>query len=328
VELMNRRLLLGMMAAGFSSPRILFAQAARPKTVAVLFIGESDDDEPTAKPFFDAMTRFGWVEGKNIAYDRHAGKGTRQYLETMVSKAAGAEPDLIFATTASLATAVLKEVKDLPVVFVTMNDPVAGGLVATLHKPGRNATGAYQVPGDAAAKRFGYVRQAMPELKRMGAVFDRNGADYQARKENHIKTARAAGIELVTMDFTNFEAIAKIFAQFKRDNIAVAEMTPSFALTGRRREAAGLAERNGIALVAHRAEWADAGAILTYGVDIGENYRRAAAITHKILKGAKPAEIPVELPNRLELVANPRAALALGIALPKALLQQASRVIT
>jgi len=326
--LSNRRIALGAMAALAFAPGLLFAQAARLKTVAVLFIGDSDEDEPTAKPFFEAMTRFGWVEGKTITYDRHSGKGTRQYLDTMVSKAADSEPDLIFATTASLATAVLKEVKALPVVFVTMADPVAGGLVATLAKPGGNATGAYQVPGDAAAKRFAYVRQAIPGLKRMGAVFDRNGADYQARKEIHIKTARAAGIELVTMEFTNFEAIAKIFAQFKRDNISVAEMTPSFALTGRRREAAGLAERNGIALVAHRAEWADAGAILTYGVDIGENYRRAAAIAHKILKGAKAGEIPVELPNRLELVANPRAALALGIALPKPLLQQASRVIS
>jgi putative ABC transport system substrate-binding protein len=321
-------LLLGLMAAGVSSPQLLFAQAARVATVAVLFIGESEDEEISAKPFFDAMVKHGWVEGKNISYDRHSGKGTRQYLETMVSNAAGAEPNLIVATTASLAAAVQKENASLPMVFVTMADPVKGGLVATLAKPGRNATGSYQVQGDAAAKRFAFVREAMPGLKRMGAVFDRNGVDFEARKANHLKTARAAGIELATVEFTNFEAIAKIFAQYKRDGITVAEMTPSFQLTGRRREAAQLAERNGIALIAHRAEWADAGAILTYGVDIGENYRRAATLAHRILKGAKPGDLPVELPNRLELVANQRAALALGIALPKQLLQQASRVIT
>ena len=325
---MNRRLLLGLMGAGVAMPRLLLAQAARVATVAVLFIGDTDDDEIAARPFFESMTRFGWIEGKNIAYERHAGKGTRQYLETMVSKAAGSEPNLVFATTASLATAVMKENPALPMVFVTMADPVAGGLVATLAKPGRNATGSYQVQGDAAAKRFAFVRQAMPELKRMGAVFDRNGGDYQARRANHEKLARAAGIELASVEFTNFEAIAKIFAQFKRDGIRVAEMTPSFALTGRRREAALLAERNEIALIAHRAEWADAGAILTYGVDVGENYRRAAALANRILKGSKPGDLAVEMPNRLELVLNTKAALALGIALPKPLLQQASRVIS
>jgi len=240
---MNRRLLLGLMGAGAVSPRLLFAQAARVPTVAVLYIGEAEDEEAAAKPFFDAMARLGWTEGKNIAYDRHAGKGTRAYLETMASKASGAAPDLVFATTVTLALALQKENSSLPMVFVSMTDPVAAGLVASLAKPGRNATGAYQAQGDAAHKRFALVRQAMPALKRMGAVFDRNGFDYQERRANHEKTARAAGIQLVAMDFTNFEAIAKIFAQFRRDGIRVAEVTPSFALTGRRREAAQLAER-------------------------------------------------------------------------------------
>lgn len=324
----KRRSLLGLIAAGAGVPRLVFAQAARVPTVAVLYIGESEDEEAAAKPFFDAMARLGWVEGKTIAYDRHSGKGTRPYLGTMASNAAGAQPDLIFATTITLALAVHKENSALPMVFVTMLDPVAAGLVATLAKPGRNATGAYHAQGDAVRKRFALVRQAMPELKRMGAVFDRSGTDYQARRASHEKTARAAGIELASVEFTNFEAIAKIFAQYRRDGIRVAEMTPSFALTGRRREVAQMAERNEIALVAHRAEWADAGAILTYGADIGENYRRAAALANRILKGAKPGDLPVERPNRRELVVNTRAALALGITLPKALLQQANRVIS
>jgi putative ABC transport system substrate-binding protein len=324
----KRRLLLGLLATGAASPGLLLAQAARVPMVAVLFIGESEDEEVAAKPFFEAMAKHGWVEGKNIAYDRHGGKGARPYLGTMVSNASGGEPDLVFATTVTLALAVQKENAALPMVFVSMTDPVAAGLVATLARPGRNATGAFQAQGDAAHRRFALVRQAMPELKRMGAVFDRNAADYQARRASHEKIAGAAGLQLASVEFTNFEAIAKIFAQYRRDGIRVAEMTPSFALTGRRREAAQIAERNEIALVAHRAEWADAGAILTYGVDIGENYRRAALLADRILKGAKPGDLPVERPNRLELVVNPKAALALGITLPKPLLQQANRVVT
>ena len=324
----NRRLLLALITAGLASPRLLLAQAAKLPLVAVLFLGETEDEERAAKPFFEAMEKSGWIEGKTINYERHSSKGTRPYLETMASNAAGSEPNLIFASTASLATAVLKENTTLPMVFITMADPVKGGLVESLKKPGRNATGSYQVQGDAADRRFAYVKQAVPGLKRMGAVFDRNAADYTQRRASHEKSARAHGIELVSREFTNFEAIAKIFALYKRDGIGVCEITPSFALTGRRREGAQLAERNGIALVAHRAEWADAGAILSYGVDIGENYRRAASLAHRILKGAKPAELPVETPNRLELVVNPKAALAFGIALPKPLLQKANRVIS
>ena len=323
----NRRRVLGLLGAGISAPGILLAQPARVPTVAVLFIGDSEDDEPTARPFFETMARFGWIEGKTINYERHSGKGTRQYMEAMVGSAAGAEPDLIFATTGSLAVAVLKDSPSLPLVFTTMSDPVAAKLVASLARPGGNATGAYQVPGDASKKRFAFVRQAMPGLKRMGVVFDRNNSELEQRKAAHLKAAQGAHLELAAAEFTNFEAIARIFANYKRDGIRVAEMTPSFALTGRRREAVALADRNEIALVAHRAEWADAGAILSYGVDLGESYRRAARLAHRILKGAKPGSIAVELPNRLELVVNPRAALALGIALPKALVQQANRVV-
>ncbi len=323
----SRRAALGVLGAGIALPRIVFAQQAKVPLVAVLFIGDSDDDERAARPFFDELARLGWVEGKTVNYERHWGKGTRQYVETMVSRAAGSEPDLVFATTGSLAAAVVKESRTLPVVFTSIIDPVAAGVVASLAKPGGNATGAYQMQVDAAPKRFAYVREAIPEIKRMGAVFDRGSPDTKQRIDAHVRAAKRSGVELVVQEFTNFEAIAKIFAQFRRDRLRVAEITPSFALTGRRREAVALAERNELALVAHRAEWPDAGAILSYGVDLTESYRRAANIAHRILKGAPPGTIAVEQPNRYELVVNPRAALALGIALPKALVQQASRVV-
>jgi putative ABC transport system substrate-binding protein len=324
----TRRRLLGALGAGIAAPRLLLAQAPKKAVnVAVLFVGDSEDEEQTARPFFEAMARFGWVEGANVAYERHSGRGTRAYLETMVSNAAGSAPDLIVATTGSLAAAVLKETGELPVVFITSSDPVKGGLAASLARPGRNATGAYHRPGDTAARRYALVKQVAPGIKRLGAVFDRATPDFAARRAAQEKAAHAAGLALAAAEFTNIEAIARIFAQFKRDGLALAEITPSFALTGRRRDVVNLATVNGIALVAHRAEWADAGAILSYGVDIGENYRRAAAIANRVLKGAKPGNIAVELLNRVELVVNPRAAHAFGISIPKPLLQQASRVV-
>lgn len=129
----KRRILLQLMGAGLAAPGLAFAQAAKKiPTVAVLYAGDSADDEPVVRPFFERMSRLNWTEGQNIAYDRHSGKGTRQYLSTMASLAAGREPDLIYATTATLAAAVLKETETLPVVFSTNTDPVAAGMVASL----------------------------------------------------------------------------------------------------------------------------------------------------------------------------------------------------
>ena len=330
-KLAKRRTLLrfmGAVGAGLAVPGLACAQGAKKiPTLAMLYAGDSDDDEPVVRPFFDKMASLGWTEGKTINYERHSGRGTRAYLAAMVSQAAGRGPDLIYATTASLAIAVTKETGSVPVVFSTNADPVAAGLVVSLAKPGRNATGIYQLAPDASPKRFALVRQALPGLKRMGAVFDRSAQDYQSRRAAHEKAARAVGIELVSVEFTNFEAIAKIFAKFKRDGLAVAEITPSFALIGRRREVAILAERNGIALVAHRVEWAEAGAVLTYGTDVGESHRRAAGLADRILKGAKPAEIPVERVQKFELAVNNRAAEALGLHIPKPVLKRAGRVI-
>jgi putative ABC transport system substrate-binding protein len=325
-SLITRRTLLRVMGAGLVMPGLALAQAARIATVAVLYAGDSDDDESSVRPFFEHMARLGWAEGTNVVYDRHSGRGTRQYLATMASLAAGREPDLIYATTTTLAAAVLKETDSVPVVFASAADPVAAGLVASLARPGGNATGTYQAAGDASAKRFKLVRQALPAVKRLGAVFDRGTQDYQRRKAAHEASARAAGLELVSAEFTNFEAIAKIFAQFKRDGLVAAEITPSFALIGRRREVVTLAERNGIALIAHRVEWAEAGAVLTYGTDVGESHRRAAALADRILKGAKAADLPVERVQKFELAINSRAAEALGLHIPKPVLQRANRV--
>ena len=329
LKLGKRRRLLQLMGAGLAAPGLLFAQAAkRIPTISVLYAGDLADDEPVLWPFYERMARLGWAEGTNIAYDRHSGKGMRQYLATMASVAAGREPDLIYATTATLAVAVLKETETLPVVFSSVADPVAAGMVASLAKPGRNATGAYQVARDIAPQRFALVREAMPRLKRMGAVFDRSALDYQTRRAAHEKAARAVGIELISVEFTNFEAIARILSQFKRDNLLAAEITPSFALIARRREVASLAALNGIALVAHRAEWAEAGAVLTYGVDSGESHRRAADIAHLILNGTKAGVIPVARVEKFELAVNNRVADGLALHMPKSILQRADRVFT
>lgn len=322
-----RRALLAAIGLSLAAPGAVWAQPARQARVVVLFAGDAEDDEPAARPFFDELRRLGWVEGRNIAYERLSGRGMRDYLEQLASAAADREPDLIFATSASIALAAVKVSDKLPVVFTTTSDPVASALVASLARPGRNATGVYRAPGRAVAKRFALLKEALPGAARIGFLLDRRSPDYERQKQAHQDAAKRAGLELSLAEFTNYEAVAKLLAGFRRDGVTAVVVGSSLTLFARRRDIGMFAARNGLALVAHRVEWADAGALLTYGADIADSLRRGARIAGRILKGAQPASIAVEQPEKFELVLNLKTASALGLTLPAALLKRAHRVI-
>jgi putative ABC transport system substrate-binding protein len=314
------------MAAAFLAPRLAAGQQ-KTVNVVVLFAGESEDDEPAALSFYQEMRRRGWSEGVNIAYQRLYGKGSRTYVGGLASSAADSSANLVVATTGSLAAAVLKETQTVPVVFLTSIDPVRIGLVESIARPGRNATGAYQVQGDAVMVRYRLTRELLPRAQKVGALYDRRTVDVARLKKANQDAAIAARIDLDADEFTNFEAVAKILARYRRAGIHAVMSSPSFTLLARRRELIGLCERNGIALVGHRVEFAEAGALLSYGPEIAEAQRRAAAIADRILKGARPAQIPVERAVKAELVLNRRVALAHGIPISRTLLQRADRVI-
>lgn len=327
VSFYGRRALLAALGAGLAAPRIALAQPAKTASVVVLFAGESEDDEPAARSFFEEMRRRGWVEGRNIAYERLYGKGSREYAGGLAGTVADRAPDLIVATTSSLALEVARETRSVPTVFMSSSDPVAVGLVRSIARPGGNFTGTWQIQGDALAVRYKLMRELMPRLEKVGVVYDRRAAEPARQKKANQDAAIAAGLDLEVAEFTNFEAVAKILARFRRAGIHAVAMTTSFTLLARRREVVALAERNAQVLFAHRVEWAEAGALVSYGPEIADSQRRSAAIADRILKGTRAADIPVERSVKSELVLNQRVALAHGIAIPRAVLRRADRVI-
>ena len=323
----NRRAVLGLFGVGILAPQAAFAQSQRKALAVVLFPGESENDERVAQPFFEEMQRLGWTEGTNITYERLSGRGAREYVENLAKMAAELEPRLIFATTGTLAVAAVKATETIPVIFNTAADPVSTRLVASMHKPGRNATGTYQFRKDAVAKCMQVVRETFPQQKRIGAVFDRRGAGLEPQRATYHEAARHAGLELVAVDFTNFEAIPKIFANYRRDGIGTVLITPSFTLVANRIEAGKFAARNKLAMIGYRADWAEAGALLSYGTDGTESLKRSAALANRILKGSRPAEIPVEQVTKLELVVNMATAKALGVTIPRSVVARANRIL-
>ena len=295
--------------------------------VVALFPGEEEDDQPAGQPFFDELRRRGWVEGTNIDYERLYGRGAREYMEGLAKSAASRSPDLIYASTAAIALAVLKETDSVPVIFTSASDPVASGLVSSLRAPARNATGAYQSAGDGLRRRMQLVRQVVPGISRVGLVLDRRATESARQRNLHEDAARVAGLQLSVSEFTNFEAVAKLLANFRREGVQAVFLSPSVTLIGRRREVVDTAMRNKVTLIGHRLEWAEAGAVLTYGPDVTDTLRRTAAIADRVLRGAKPAVTPVEQAGRFELIVNNRSAKALGLTIPREVLKAADRVI-
>ena len=322
----TRRALLGAVGAGLLLPRFALAQAARPMQVMVLFASTPEDDEPANRPFFEEMRRLGWVEGGNILYERFYGQGMRAYLDGLAKSAVSRTPDLIYATTATIALAVMKATDSIPVVFTAASDPVSSGLVESLARPGRNASGAFQPGGEVVERRFEIIREIFPGLARIGAVFDRGGTSFTLQKAFHQEAARRNKLAMVATDFTNYEAVLKILARFRRDGIVAVAMAPSFTLFSRRRDVTAGASRSEIALVGHRVEWSEAGALLSYGAQVADVLQRTAAVANKILKGARAAEVPVDQATKFELGINQRVAKALHLTVPKALLARADRV--
>jgi len=159
-------------------------------TMVALFPGEEEDDQIAAQPFFDEMRRRGWVEGTNIDYERLYGRGAREYMEGLAKSAANREPDLIYASTAALALAVLKETDSVPVIFTSASDPVASGLVSSLSTPARNATGAYQSAGDGLRRRVQLTRQMLPNVNRVGLLLDRRATESARQRTLHEDAVR------------------------------------------------------------------------------------------------------------------------------------------
>lgn len=303
------------------------AQPVKAKKVAVLYAGTPEMDEPATAAFFQQLRRLGWVEGRTIAYERFFARGARSKMPELARAAAAKQPDLIYAPTAFAAVSAVKATSTIPVVFATVSDPTHVGLAASLARPGANATGTFQIQADLVAKKFEMLREALPGAKRVGVVLERTGTDYTEQRQRHVDAGRRFAIDVSIADFSSFEQVAGLLAGMKSERVDAVTVGSSFTLISNRKAFVQLARQAGIPVVGHRVELAEAGAVMTYGADVGDTLRRTAEIAHRVLNGARPADTPIEQASKFELVVNLAAAKELGVTLPKLLVARADRVI-
>ncbi len=304
------------------------AQAQAPPPVKVYRIGFLRQGQPPkawVDGFQQGLREHGYVEGQNVVIEFRF--GTIDQLPQLAEDLVRLRVDVIVAVASSAAVAAKKATTSIPIVFATVNHPVELGLISSLRRPGGNLTGTAFVSADLAGKRLELLRELVPTLKRVAMLTHPAHPTYAAQLKGAEDAARTLGIQLKAVSIRGsgqdeFDAAFKAVAGV--DGLLHAD-TPLF--TTHRARFAELAARNRLPVMHGWREMVDAGGLMSYGPHVADLHRRAATYVDKILKGAKPAELPVEQPTKFELVINLKAAKALGLTIPPSLLLRVDELI-
>src|SRR5215470_11449841 len=284
-------------------------------------------DRPNMEALLKGMAELGWVEGKTFTVESRFADGQLDRLPGLASQLVGQRVDLIVTGSNPGAAAAKLATTSIPIVMVTTGDPVAFKLIESLPRPGGNITGVTALGQVLNAKRLELLKEAVPTVNRV-AVLSYPGTPYAFNfQRDRAAISRRLGLELPLVEAGSVEALDKAFAAIATERAAaLMVIVDPFFLTHRRKIVA-LAAKARLPAVYGEQEFVEEGGLMFYGAGLVSMYREAAVYVDKVLKGAKPAEIPVEQPTKLDLVVNLRTAKALGITIPRSVLLRADRVM-
>jgi putative ABC transport system substrate-binding protein len=305
-------------------------QADGARRIAVLMAMAATDAEAKrrVRALQEGLRALGWDEGRNIRIDYRWAPGDAAELQAKAAETVAAAPDLIVANSTPVLAALKKEGGSRPIVFTLVTDPVGDGFVASLARPGGNATGFSTVEFSIGGKWLETLRQVAPSVRRVGVLFNPKTAPFAPLFLRPIEAAAATlAIEAVALPAQDGAAIERVITAFARAANAGLIALPDLSMTNERDLIIALAASHRLPAIYPYRLFAASGGLLSYGSDVADIYRRVAAYVDRILKGANPAELPVQTPAKYELVVNAKTAHALGLALPSMLLARADEVI-
>jgi ABC-type uncharacterized transport system substrate-binding protein len=277
--------------------------------------------------FRQALRDLGYIEGRNLVIEGRYDKGNPENLPALAADLVGLKVDIILASSSTYVRAAKQATRTIPIVFAVHNDPVGTGDVASLAHPGGNITGTTQMATDLSAKQLELLREIVPGLTRVSVVWNSTTPSHEPALKQSEVAARALGVRLTKLDAQNASELERAFATAAQERVgAVFVMTSPMAVQERER-LVGLAAKRRLPTMYTQRLFVEAGGLLAYGTDLLDLYRRAAGYVDKILKGAHPANLPVEQPTKFELVINLKTAKALGMRIPPPLLVRANQVI-
>jgi putative ABC transport system substrate-binding protein len=318
-------LTLGTLAAGVTAGA---QQATRVTRIGVLFASTPAATSHLLEGLRQGLREHGYVEGQHIILERRYGQSGVERMSDVAAELVRIKVDVIVAATDPATAALRQQTQTIPVVRANGTDPVGTGFVASLARPGGNVTGLSALSPELSGKRLGLLREVVPGLARVAIIWnpDVRGAVFDYKETE--AAARLLRLQLQSVEVSRVEDLDRAFSAVTNQRAqALIVQTPNPVLFANRSQIVRFAQRNRLPSMYGQKEFADAGGLITYGPNTADLWRRAATYVDKILKGAKPGELPVEQPTTFELVVNLKTAKTLGLAIPQSLLQQADHVI-
>jgi putative tryptophan/tyrosine transport system substrate-binding protein len=327
---MRRREFITLLGGAAACPFAARAQQGeRMRRIGILMaFAESD---PQAQGFVTAfregLQKLGWTEGQNIQIDIRWGATDPALIQQFAKELVASQPNLILSSGTPTTLALLQQTRTIPIIFATVVDPVGSGLVTNLPQPGGNVTGFINIEGSMSGKWLELLKEIAPRVKRVAFLFNPVTATYAHYFLSPFKAAAASvGVEAIAAPVRDTSELASVVAAHAHEPNGGLLIMPDAFTVARRAEITSLAARHRLPAVYPFRFFAELGGLLSYGNDQRDNYRRAAPYADRILKGAKPGELPVQVPVKFELVINLKTAKTLDLDVPSLLQQRADEL--
>ncbi|MBI3374677.1 MAG: ABC transporter substrate-binding protein [Betaproteobacteria bacterium] len=330
---MNRRrtLLASVALCAFAAPLRTFAQQSGKVRRIGFLAARSRSTQSSPDVYYDAfeqaMRELGYVEGKNLVIEWRFADGKYERLPNLAAELVQLKVEVI-ATHSTPATQALKRATStIPIVVASMGDPVASGFAASLAHPGGNITGLSNIPTDLGPKQTELLKRMMPALSRTAVLMNPGTSFHPGNLKSVQAAAQRLGVKVLPTNARTPEEIERGFAAMRLERAEAVIVLGDAFFSGQRRQIAELAARNRLPSMSTFREDVVAGGLMSYGPNTADTWRRAANYVDRILKGAKPGELPIEQPTKIHLAINRKTAKALGITISKELLFRADEVI-
>jgi putative tryptophan/tyrosine transport system substrate-binding protein len=321
---MNRKTLV-LFVTTLLSVSVHFVHAQQPKKMPR--IGFLSAAPSIDRAFFDGLRELGYIDKKTIFIEHRSADGKLEQLPELAAELVGLKVDIIVTQGTPADQAAKKATSTIPIVMATSGDALGSGLVASLARPGGNVTGLSFLGPDVIAKRLELFKEAVPKISRVAHVANPAIVTEMIALKNLQSAAPSLGVMVQLVEIRGPEDFAAVFATVVRDRLDAAMIPPNSSYIPHREKIVALAAKHRLPVMYGWKEFPEAGGLMSYGVTLADLFRRAATYVDKILKGAKPADLPVEQPTKFEFVINLKAAKQIGLTIPPNVLARADKVI-
>jgi len=315
-------LALGLLAASVPAEA---QQEGKIPRIGYLSTRSAEEQKSLLAAFRQGLRELGYIEGKNIFIEERYGK--RQQRHALAAELVRLKVDIIVTYGGRSIRAAKKASATTPIVMTYQADPVGTGLVASLARPGGTITGLSDYHGDIFTKRLELLKEIVPSISRVAVLSNPRASTTRIILKDIQAAAPAFGVTVLPVEIKSPEDIPRAFTTMKKERVGGFLQSVAIGGRGGRRRIIDLAAKSQMPAVYTRGRWVSAGGLMSYGSNLHDLYRRAATYVDKILKGARPAELPVEQPTKFDLVINLKTAKALGLTIPPEILIQATKVI-